>query len=110
MTGPEVVVIGAGVAGTNAVALSVGLGAQVTVLDPNIQRLRELDDDYAGRIFRVGHLGYFGEVDIITNIPPDQIATIEAATLIFRVPASSLPSHDSFSLPSATSMRDTKFS
>lgn len=49
----NVVVIGAGVAGTNAVALSVGLGAQVTVLDTNIQRLRELDDDYAGRIVTI---------------------------------------------------------
>ena len=49
----DVVVIGAGVAGTNAVALSVGLGAQVTVLDTNIQRLRELDDDYAGRIVTI---------------------------------------------------------
>lgn len=49
----DVVVIGAGVAGTNAVALSVGLGAQVTVLDTNIQRLREMDDDYAGRIVTI---------------------------------------------------------
>lgn len=49
----NVVVIGAGVAGTSAVALSVGLGAQVTVLDTNIQRLRELDDDYAGRIVTI---------------------------------------------------------
>jgi alanine dehydrogenase len=49
----NVVVIGAGVAGTNAVALSVGLGAQVTVLDTNIQRLREMDDDYAGRIVTI---------------------------------------------------------
>jgi alanine dehydrogenase len=49
----NVVVIGAGVAGTNAIALAVGLGAQVTVLDTNIQRLRELDDDYAGRIVTI---------------------------------------------------------
>ena len=25
-------------------------------------------DDYAGRIFRIGHLGYFGEFDIITTL------------------------------------------
>ncbi len=54
----NVVVIGAGVAGTNAVALSVGLGAQVTVLDTNIQRLRELDDDYAGRIVTIASNAY----------------------------------------------------
>jgi alanine dehydrogenase len=46
----DVVVLGGGVAGTNAVAVSVGLGAQVTVLDTNVQRLRELDAHYAGRI------------------------------------------------------------
>jgi alanine dehydrogenase len=46
----RVVVLGGGVAGTNAVSVSVGLGADVTVLDTNIQRLRELDALYAGRI------------------------------------------------------------
>jgi alanine dehydrogenase len=45
----RVVVLGGGVAGTNAVSVSVGLGADVTVLDTNIQRLRELDALYAGR-------------------------------------------------------------
>ena len=42
--------LGGGVAGTNAVAVAVGLGADVTVLDTNIQRLRELDALYAGRV------------------------------------------------------------
>lgn len=46
----EVVVLGGGVAGTNAVAVAAGLGARVTVLDTNIQRLRELDAHYAGRV------------------------------------------------------------
>lgn len=46
----HIVVLGGGVAGTNAVSVSVGLGAQVTVLDTNIQRLRELDAHYAGRV------------------------------------------------------------
>jgi alanine dehydrogenase len=46
----KVVVLGGGVAGTNAVSVAVGLGAQVTVLDTNLQRLRELDALYAGRI------------------------------------------------------------
>ncbi len=46
----RVVVLGGGVAGTNAVAISVGLGAEVTVLDTNLQRLKELDEHYAGRI------------------------------------------------------------
>ena len=46
----QVVVLGGGVAGTSAVSVAVGLGADVTVLDTNIQRLRELDALYAGRI------------------------------------------------------------
>ncbi|HEY0249810.1 MAG TPA: alanine dehydrogenase [Gryllotalpicola sp.] len=46
----DVVVIGGGVAGTNAITTAVGLGAQVTALDTNINRLRELDDLYQGRI------------------------------------------------------------
>jgi len=46
----NVVVLGGGVAGTNAVSVAVGLGARVTVLDTNLQRLRELDALYAGRI------------------------------------------------------------
>lgn len=46
----KIVVLGGGVAGTNAVSVAVGLGADVTVLDTNIQRLRELDALYAGRI------------------------------------------------------------
>ncbi len=46
----NIVVLGGGVAGTSAVAMAVGLGANVTVLDTNIQRLRELDALYAGRV------------------------------------------------------------
>ena len=46
----RVVVLGGGVAGTNAISVAVGLGAEVTVLDTNLQRLRELDALYAGRI------------------------------------------------------------
>ncbi|WP_169077937.1 alanine dehydrogenase [Microcella alkalica] len=54
----NVVVLGGGVAGTNAVAMAVGLGADVTVLDTNIQRLRELDALYAGRVKTIASNGY----------------------------------------------------
>ncbi len=40
----RVVVIGGGVAGTNAARVAVGFGATVTVIDKSLQRLRELDD------------------------------------------------------------------
>jgi alanine dehydrogenase len=46
----HVVVIGAGVSGQNAVAMAVGLGADVTVLDLDITKLRALDARYAGRV------------------------------------------------------------
>ena len=46
----SVVVLGGGVAGTNATSVAVGLGADVTVLDTNLNRLKELDALYAGRI------------------------------------------------------------
>ncbi len=46
----RVAVLGGGVAGTNAVAMAVGMGAEVTVLDTNLARLRELDALYAGRL------------------------------------------------------------
>jgi alanine dehydrogenase len=46
----SIVVLGGGVAGTNALSVAVGLGAEVTVLDTNLQRLRELDALYAGRV------------------------------------------------------------
>ncbi|NMR31573.1 alanine dehydrogenase [Crystallibacter degradans] len=46
----KVTVLGAGVSGTNAAAMAVGMGADVTILDININRLRELDAQYAGRL------------------------------------------------------------
>src|SRR5690606_34213825 len=46
----HVVVLGGGVAGSNAVAVSVGLEAQVTVRDTNMARLRQLDAHYMGRV------------------------------------------------------------
>ena len=40
----EVVIIGGGVVGANAAKVAAGLGARVTVLDINMERLRYLDD------------------------------------------------------------------
>ncbi len=40
----EVVVIGGGVVGSNAAKVAAGLGARVTVIDINMERLRYLDD------------------------------------------------------------------
>ncbi|MBF6468823.1 alanine dehydrogenase [Nocardia beijingensis] len=49
----EVVVLGGGVAGSNAAAVAVGMGARVSVLDTNLHRLRELDARFDGRIATV---------------------------------------------------------
>ncbi|MBY0442281.1 MAG: alanine dehydrogenase [Mycobacteriaceae bacterium] len=46
----NVVVIGAGTAGYNAARIANGMGATVTVLDLNINRLRQLDAEFGGRI------------------------------------------------------------
>jgi alanine dehydrogenase len=46
----KVVIIGAGVVGTQAAKMAVGLGAEVTVLDTNLNQLSHLDDIFAGRI------------------------------------------------------------
>jgi alanine dehydrogenase len=46
----KVTVIGGGVSGVNAATIALGLGADVTVLDLNINRLRRLDDRFGGRL------------------------------------------------------------
>lgn len=46
----RVVILGAGVVGAAATRIAVGMGAQVTVFNLDLQRLRELDDLYQGRI------------------------------------------------------------
>ncbi len=45
----EVTIIGGGIVGTNAARVALGTGARVTVIDRNLQRLRELDDIFLGR-------------------------------------------------------------
>jgi len=46
----RVVIIGGGVVGTNAAKMAVGLGARVTILDNNLDRLRQLDDIFRGTV------------------------------------------------------------
>ncbi len=46
----NVLVIGGGVVGHNAAKIACGLGANVTVIDRNLERLRELDDIYSNSI------------------------------------------------------------
>ena len=46
----RVTVIGGGAVGTNAAKMALGLGAEVTILDTNIDRLAYLDDVFGGRV------------------------------------------------------------
>ena len=46
----RVTVIGGGVAGANSAVIAAGMGADVTVFDTNIPRLRYLDDHFQGRL------------------------------------------------------------
>jgi len=46
----NVVILGGGIVGHNAAKMAVGLGAHVTIIDKNLNRLRELDDIYSSQI------------------------------------------------------------
>ncbi|UOQ84873.1 alanine dehydrogenase [Gracilibacillus salinarum] len=46
----KITVIGGGVVGTNAAKIAIGLGADVTIIDLNPDRLRELDDLFGNHI------------------------------------------------------------
>ncbi len=50
VTAANVVVIGGGVVGTNAAKVALGIGANVTIVELNVDRLRYLDDTLHGRI------------------------------------------------------------
>jgi alanine dehydrogenase len=49
----RVLVIGGGVVGYNAAIIAIGLGAQVTILDRSIDRMRYLDEILSGRVTTV---------------------------------------------------------
>jgi alanine dehydrogenase len=46
----NVVILGGGVVGHSACKIAVGMGANVTIIDKNLNRLRELDDIYRGSV------------------------------------------------------------
>ncbi|MBV1775202.1 alanine dehydrogenase [Burkholderiaceae bacterium DAT-1] len=46
----KVTVIGGGVVGTHAARMAAGLGADVTILDRSLPRLKEIDETFGGRI------------------------------------------------------------
>ena len=48
--GARVIILGAGIVGANACRMAVGLGADVTVMDVDLDKLRTLDALYTGRV------------------------------------------------------------
>lgn len=46
----KVTIIGGGVVGTNAAKVAIGLGADVTLIDLSLQRLRQLDDIFGNQL------------------------------------------------------------
>jgi len=54
----RVVIIGGGVVGTNAAKIAVGMGAYVTMIDNNLERLRELDDIFLSKISTLASSAY----------------------------------------------------
>jgi alanine dehydrogenase len=54
----SVCVIGGGIVGTNAARVAMGFGAKVTIVDLNLNRLRELDDIFNGRLYTLASNSY----------------------------------------------------
>jgi alanine dehydrogenase len=54
----HVCIVGGGVVGTNAAKIALGFGAKVTLVDVNLNRLRELDDIFGGRLYTLASNSY----------------------------------------------------
>jgi len=54
----NVTIIGGGIVGTNAAKIALGFGAKVTLVDVNLNRLRDLDDLFAGRLYTLASNSY----------------------------------------------------
>ncbi|MFT4888234.1 MAG: alanine dehydrogenase [Pseudohongiellaceae bacterium] len=78
----NVVVIGGGVVGLNAARMAVGLGANVTILDRSIARLKQIDETFDGRIKTL-----FSTTEAIEN----QIKTADAVIGAVLIPGAAAP-------------------
>jgi alanine dehydrogenase len=78
----RVVVLGGGVVGTHAARMAVGLGAEVTILDRSLPRLRELDELFDGRVRT-----RFSTIDVLEN----EIFAADVVIGAVLVPGASAP-------------------
>ena len=54
----HVTILGGGIVGTNAARIAHGFGARVTLIDVSLNRLRELDDIFNGRLYTLASNSY----------------------------------------------------
>jgi alanine dehydrogenase len=54
----HVTIVGGGIVGTNAARIALGFGAKVTIVDLNLNRLREIDDIFNGRVYTLASNSY----------------------------------------------------
>lgn len=54
----NVVIIGGGIVGTHAAKIANGMGAHTTIIDINLNRLRELDDIFGGKVHTLASNSY----------------------------------------------------
>lgn len=54
----DVVIIGGGIVGINALKMAMGLGASVTVLETNLDRMRYIDDMFHGQVITLASNGH----------------------------------------------------
>ena len=78
----RVVVLGGGVVGTHAARMAVGLGAEVTMIDRSLPRLRQLDELFQGRVRT-----RFSTMDVIEQ----EIAEADAVIGAVLIPGASAP-------------------
>jgi alanine dehydrogenase len=54
----QVTILGGGIVGTNAARIALGFGAKTTLIDVNLNRLRELEDVFGGRLYTLASNSY----------------------------------------------------
>jgi alanine dehydrogenase len=61
----KVVVLGGGVVGTHAARMAAGLGADVTIIDKSLPRLRQLDELFQGRVHTLASTMHAIEMEVM---------------------------------------------
>ena len=90
----RVVIIGGGVVGTNAAKIAVGMGSHVTIIDSNLDRLRELDDIFLSKISTLASSAYMihdaiSQADLIVGavlVPGASAPKLVARSMLKDVP------------------------